>query len=118
MMKKLNLGFESLQLMNSGANQTAAAINIKQNAADSCVYCGEDHTFEFCPGNPASVCYVGTKMPLGITLTPIPTIPVGGIIQILLGEVKGVIPTTNKLNKRCPLDLDIRISKTNSKMLI
>ncbi|MCQ7416373.1 retropepsin-like domain-containing protein, partial [Salmonella enterica] len=50
-----------MQLANSGAVQNVAAINISQNAADSCAYRGEDHTFEFCPSNPASVCFVGNQ---------------------------------------------------------
>ena len=31
----------------------------QQVAAISCVYCGEGHTFDNCPSNPASICYVG-----------------------------------------------------------
>ncbi|XP_062118441.1 uncharacterized protein LOC133832069 [Humulus lupulus] len=27
----------------------------------SCVYCGDGHTFESCPSNPASICYVGNQ---------------------------------------------------------
>ncbi|XP_062118985.1 uncharacterized protein LOC133832689 [Humulus lupulus] len=32
-----------------------------QVANVSCVYCGDGHTFESCPSNPASVCYVGNQ---------------------------------------------------------
>ncbi|XP_062114415.1 uncharacterized protein LOC133825500 [Humulus lupulus] len=46
-----------LKNMSMGGNvQPAAAI---QSAEVSCVYCGDGHTFENCPSNPASVCYVG-----------------------------------------------------------
>ncbi|XP_062086155.1 uncharacterized protein LOC133792262 [Humulus lupulus] len=41
-----------------GNIQPAAAI---QSAEVSCVYCGDGHTFENCPSNPASVCYVGNQ---------------------------------------------------------
>ncbi|XP_062104114.1 uncharacterized protein LOC133815274 [Humulus lupulus] len=41
-----------------GSIQPAAAI---QSAEVSCVYCGDGHTFENCPSNPASVCYVGNQ---------------------------------------------------------
>ncbi|KAM6551726.1 hypothetical protein CsatB_001534 [Cannabis sativa] len=45
-----------LKNMNMGGSvQPAAAI---QRAEISCVYCGDGHTFENCPSNPASVCYV------------------------------------------------------------
>ena len=38
---------------------TAAPATVKQVIELSCVYCGEDHSFESCPGNPASVNYMG-----------------------------------------------------------
>ncbi|XP_062075995.1 uncharacterized protein LOC133780137 [Humulus lupulus] len=41
-----------------GNIQPAVAI---QSAEISCVYCGDGHTFENCPSNPASVCYVGNQ---------------------------------------------------------
>ncbi|XP_062094211.1 uncharacterized protein LOC133800271 [Humulus lupulus] len=48
-----------LKNMSLGGNiQPAAAI---QSAEISCVYCGDGHTFENCPSNPASVCYVGNQ---------------------------------------------------------
>ncbi|KAM6589718.1 hypothetical protein CsatA_012323 [Cannabis sativa] len=48
-----------LKNMNMGGSvQPAAAI---QRAEISCVYCGDGHTFENCPSNPASVCYVGNQ---------------------------------------------------------
>ncbi|XP_062086166.1 uncharacterized protein LOC133792274 [Humulus lupulus] len=48
-----------LKHMSLGGNiQPAAAI---QSAEVSCVYCGDGHTFENCPSNPASVCYVGNQ---------------------------------------------------------
>ncbi|XP_060969639.1 uncharacterized protein LOC133036888 [Cannabis sativa] len=48
-----------LKNMNMGRSvQPAAAI---QRAEISCVYCGDGHTFENCPSNPASVCYVGNQ---------------------------------------------------------
>ncbi|KAM6558679.1 hypothetical protein CsatA_027919 [Cannabis sativa] len=48
-----------LKNMNMGGSvQPAAAI---QRAEISCVYCGDGHTFENCPSNPASMCYVGNQ---------------------------------------------------------
>ncbi|XP_062119320.1 uncharacterized protein LOC133833078 [Humulus lupulus] len=48
-----------LKNMSLGGNiQLAAAI---QSAEVSCVYCGDGHTFENCPSNPASICYVGNQ---------------------------------------------------------
>ncbi|XP_062118742.1 uncharacterized protein LOC133832412 [Humulus lupulus] len=48
-----------LKNMSLGGNiQPAAAI---QSVEVSCVYCGDGHTFENCPSNPASVCYVGNQ---------------------------------------------------------
>ncbi|KAM6568680.1 hypothetical protein CsatB_016665 [Cannabis sativa] len=48
-----------LKNMNMGGSvQPAGAI---QRAEISCVYCGDGHTFENCPSNPASVCYVGNQ---------------------------------------------------------
>ncbi|XP_052288587.1 uncharacterized protein LOC127899281 [Citrus sinensis] len=40
---------------------TAAPAIVKQVTELSCVYCGEDHDFDNCPGNSASVNYVGNK---------------------------------------------------------
>ncbi|XP_022926214.1 uncharacterized protein LOC111433394 [Cucurbita moschata] len=42
---------------------TVAVIN--QTAAESCVYCGEEHTFDQCPSNPASIFYVGNQASQG-----------------------------------------------------
>ena len=36
-----------------------------QTAAESCVYCGEEHTFDQCPSNPASIFYVGNQASQG-----------------------------------------------------
>ncbi|XP_062088447.1 uncharacterized protein LOC133795008 [Humulus lupulus] len=48
-----------LKNMSLGGNiQPAATI---QSAETSCVYCGDGHTFENCPSNPASDCYVGNQ---------------------------------------------------------
>ncbi|XP_062103150.1 uncharacterized protein LOC133814170 [Humulus lupulus] len=48
-----------LKNMSMGGNvQPAAAI---QSAEVSCVYCGDGHTFENCPSNPASVFYMGNQ---------------------------------------------------------
>ncbi|XP_062088469.1 uncharacterized protein LOC133795032 [Humulus lupulus] len=48
-----------LKNMSLGGNiQPAAAI---QSVEISCVYCGDGHTFENYPSNPASVCYVGNQ---------------------------------------------------------
>ena len=36
-----------------------ALATVNQVAEASCVYCGERHLFDNCPGNPASCNYVG-----------------------------------------------------------
>ena len=38
---------------------TTTPTTVKQVTELSCVYCGEDHDFDNCLGNPASVNYVG-----------------------------------------------------------
>ena len=38
---------------------TSAPAAVEQVAELSCVYCGEGHVFNNCPGNPASVTYMG-----------------------------------------------------------
>ena len=38
---------------------TSAPAVVKQVAELFCVYCGEEHVFDNCPGNSASVNYVG-----------------------------------------------------------
>ncbi|PON50379.1 hypothetical protein PanWU01x14_223510, partial [Parasponia andersonii] len=43
-----------LKSMNMAAGATG-----EQSAAVSCIYCGEGHSFDSCPSNPASVCYMG-----------------------------------------------------------
>ncbi|XP_062080318.1 uncharacterized protein LOC133785073 [Humulus lupulus] len=48
-----------LKNMSLGGNiQPVVAI---QSGDISCVYCGDGHTFENCPSNPAAVCYVGNQ---------------------------------------------------------
>ncbi|XP_023532393.1 uncharacterized protein LOC111794553 [Cucurbita pepo subsp. pepo] len=42
---------------------TAAIIN--QTVAESCVYCGEEYTFDKCPSNSASIFYVGNQASQG-----------------------------------------------------
>ena len=39
---------------------TTASATVNQVAEISCVYCGEGHLFDNCPGNPTSVNYVGS----------------------------------------------------------
>ena len=39
------------------AMEPTAVVN--QVTDEACVYCGEDHNYEFCPSNPASVFFVG-----------------------------------------------------------
>ena len=46
-------------LTNMVKAMTVALATVKQVTELSCVYCGEDHDFESCPRNPASVNYVG-----------------------------------------------------------
>ena len=45
-------------LTNMVKAMTTAPTAIKQVAELSCVYCGEEHVFDNCPGNPASANYV------------------------------------------------------------
>ncbi|XP_024042820.1 uncharacterized protein LOC112099628 [Citrus clementina] len=44
-------------LTNMVKAMTAAPATVKQVTKFSCVYCGEEHDFDNCPGNPASVNY-------------------------------------------------------------
>ncbi|XP_023511572.1 uncharacterized protein LOC111776371 [Cucurbita pepo subsp. pepo] len=41
------------------------AVVMTQTAAKSCVYCGEEHTFDQCPSNSASIFYVGNQASQG-----------------------------------------------------
>ncbi|XP_062085900.1 uncharacterized protein LOC133792007 [Humulus lupulus] len=53
-----------LKTMNMGMNQSMGkpmATQMGQMESISCVYCGEGHTFENCPSNPAVVCYMGNQ---------------------------------------------------------
>ena len=77
---------------------TAAVIN--QTATESCVYCGEEHTFDQCPSNLASIFYVGNQVSQGNPKNnPFSNLIIRGgeIIQISHGRDKA--HTTNK----CPL---------------
>ncbi|XP_060960732.1 uncharacterized protein LOC115723603 [Cannabis sativa] len=84
-----------LKNMNMGGSvQPAAAI---QRAEISCVYCGDGHTFENYPSNPASVCYVGNQTSTATTIhTQTPAIRHGSIIQTFHGEVKGQVQVEHK----------------------
>ena len=49
-------------LTNMVKAMTSVPAAVKQVAELSCVYCEEEHLFENCPGNPASVNYVGNNL--------------------------------------------------------
>ncbi|KAH9783362.1 hypothetical protein KPL71_009280 [Citrus sinensis] len=53
------LSAQVTSLTNMVKAMAAAPATVKQVTELSCVYCGEDHDFDNCPGNPASVNYVG-----------------------------------------------------------
>ncbi|KAH9769561.1 hypothetical protein KPL71_012051 [Citrus sinensis] len=53
------LSAQVTSLTNMVKAMTAAPTTVKQVTELSCVYCGEEHDFDNCPGNPASVNYVG-----------------------------------------------------------
>ncbi|KAH9718247.1 hypothetical protein KPL71_022145 [Citrus sinensis] len=53
------LSTQVTSLTNMVKAMTSALATVKQVAELSCVYCGEEHDFENCLGNPASVNYVG-----------------------------------------------------------
>ena len=53
------LSTQVTSLTNMVKAMTTAPVTVNQVAEDSCVYCGERHIFDNCPGNPASVRYVG-----------------------------------------------------------
>ncbi|KAH9744107.1 hypothetical protein KPL70_003546 [Citrus sinensis] len=53
------LSAQVTSLTNMVKVMTAAPATIKQVTELSCVYCGEDHDFDNCPGNSALVNYVG-----------------------------------------------------------
>ncbi|KAH9680288.1 hypothetical protein KPL71_026499 [Citrus sinensis] len=52
------LSAQVTSLTNMVKAMTVAPATIKQVTELSCVYCGEEHDFDNCPGNPASVNYV------------------------------------------------------------
>ncbi|KAH9779814.1 hypothetical protein KPL71_007852 [Citrus sinensis] len=53
------LSAQVTSLTNMVKAMTAAPATVKQVTELSCVYCGEEHDFDNCPRNPASVNYVG-----------------------------------------------------------
>ncbi|KAH9781214.1 hypothetical protein KPL71_008370 [Citrus sinensis] len=53
------LSAQVTSLTNMVKAMTSAPTTVKQVAKISCVYCGEEHDFDNCLGNPASVNYVG-----------------------------------------------------------
>ena len=53
------LSAQVTSLTNMVKAMTSATATVKQVAELSCVYCGEEHDFDNCPGNPTSVNYVG-----------------------------------------------------------
>ena len=53
------LSAQVTSLTNMVKAMTSAHTTVKQVAELSCVYCGEEHVFDNCLGNPASVNYVG-----------------------------------------------------------
>ncbi|KAH9743537.1 hypothetical protein KPL70_003340 [Citrus sinensis] len=55
------LSAQVTSLTNMVKAMTSAPATVKQVTALSCVYCGEEHDFDNCPGNPASVNYMGTR---------------------------------------------------------
>ncbi|XP_062100375.1 uncharacterized protein LOC133806271 [Humulus lupulus] len=53
-----------LKTMNMGMNQSMGqpmGTQMGHMENISCVYCGEGHTFDNCPSNPAAVCYMGNQ---------------------------------------------------------
>ena len=57
-----NLAFGQGSMIKAPAH-TAAVMT--QTATESCVYCGEEHTFDQCPSNPTSIFYVGNQASQG-----------------------------------------------------
>ena len=53
------LSAQVTSLTNMVKAMTTAPATVKQVTELSCIYCGEDHDFENCPGNLTSVNYVG-----------------------------------------------------------
>ncbi|XP_062085597.1 uncharacterized protein LOC133791695 [Humulus lupulus] len=49
-----------LKTMSMGGNLQSTPMGKVENV--SCVYCGGGHTFDSCPSNPASVCYLGNQI--------------------------------------------------------
>ncbi|XP_015382752.1 uncharacterized protein LOC107175648 [Citrus sinensis] len=54
-----DLSAQVTSLTNMVKAMTSAPAVVKQVAELSCVYCGEEHEFDNCPGNPVSVNYMG-----------------------------------------------------------
>ncbi|XP_024965798.1 uncharacterized protein LOC112506000 [Cynara cardunculus var. scolymus] len=45
----------------NGEKNQVQSIMSNSSMTESCVFCGESHSYEFCPGNPVSVNYVGNN---------------------------------------------------------
>ncbi|XP_024977159.1 uncharacterized protein LOC112514788 [Cynara cardunculus var. scolymus] len=57
----------------NGENNQVQSIMTNSSMTESCVFCGENHSYEFCPGNPVSVNYVGNhtrNSPFSSTYNP------------------------------------------------
>ena len=89
-----NLAFGQGSMIKAPAH-TAAVMT--QTATESCVYCGEEHTFDQCPSNPTSNFYVGNQASQGnqkLIPSQILIIRGGETIQTSHGRDKA--HTTNK----------------------
>ncbi|XP_062114377.1 uncharacterized protein LOC133825458 [Humulus lupulus] len=54
MLKTMNMGMDKSMGQPMGTQ-------MGQMESISCVYCGEGHTFDNCPSNPAAICYMGNQ---------------------------------------------------------
>ncbi|XP_062100995.1 uncharacterized protein LOC133806916 [Humulus lupulus] len=61
---QVSLIYNILKTMNMGMNLSMGQpmeTQMGKMESISCVYCGEGHTFDNCPSNPAAVCYMGNQ---------------------------------------------------------
>ncbi|XP_062103285.1 uncharacterized protein LOC133814326 [Humulus lupulus] len=63
-----------------------------QVADVSCVYCGDGHTFDSCPSNPASVCYLGNQNSQAASLRNLET-QLGQLANELRNRPQGTLPS-------------------------
>ncbi|KAJ9547944.1 LOW QUALITY PROTEIN: hypothetical protein OSB04_020487 [Centaurea solstitialis] len=83
-LKAMNAQLAALtKLVLNGNRQQVNSAEATPQIPDVCTYCGENHIFDFCPGNPEAV----NGHTTGIVHFLKPTTQIGGTTRISLGEI-------------------------------